>query len=58
MPDCDHVYDLESIESSEGSKAGTRTVWLVCTICAHRQSRLTQRTDAEIAAALAEIDAP
>ena len=58
MPDCDHEFTLESIESPEGSKAGTRTIWLLCTICALRQSRLTQRTDAEIQAALAEIDTP
>jgi hypothetical protein len=58
MSDCEHVYTLESIENPEGGKAGTRTIWLICTICAHRQSRLTQRTDAEIEAALAEIETP
>lgn len=59
MPDCDHVYTLESIETPEGSGAGTtRTVWLRCTICDQRQARLTQRSDAEIQAELAELEAP
>jgi len=57
MPDCDHKYTLESIETPEGTEPGNgiRTAWLICELCAHRQSRLTRRTDAQIEAELAEI---
>jgi len=60
MSDCDHEFVLESIESPTGTegRGTTRTIWLACTICSHRQPRLTQRTDAEIQAALAELDTP
>lgn len=55
MTDCDHVYQFESIENPADTQGTnlTRTMWLLCTLCAHRLGRLTQRTDAEIAAEIA-----
>jgi hypothetical protein len=55
MTDCDHEYILESIASPSGTEGrGTvRTMTLQCTLCDHRQARLTQRTDAEIDAEIA-----
>jgi len=54
MTDCDHEYQFESIENPADpqGKNPTRTMWLLCTLCAHRQARLTQRTDDEINAAM------
>lgn len=55
MTDCDHVYQFESIENPTAAQGNnpTRMMWLLCTLCAHRLGRLTQRTDAEIAAEIA-----
>lgn len=61
MPDCDHVYTLESIENPEGTETGkatARTVWLICTLCSERQARITRRTDAQIQAELDELYPP
>ena len=55
MTDCDHVYQIESIENPADTQGNnlTRMVWLSCTLCAHRLGRLTQRTDGEINAEIA-----
>jgi hypothetical protein len=55
MLDCDHEYTLDAIENPSGAEGRgiTRTVWLVCSRCGHRQARLTNRTDDEINAELA-----
>jgi hypothetical protein len=55
MTDCDHEYILESIANPSGAEGRgiTRTAWLVCTTCGHRQARLTQRSDDEINAEIA-----
>jgi hypothetical protein len=56
MLDCDHEYTLESIENPSGAEGQgiTRTIWLLCSLCAHRQPRLTNRSDDQINA---EIEA-
>ena len=54
MLDCTHEFTLESIENPSGAKGqGIRTIWLLCSLCAHRQARLTNRTDDEIYAEIA-----
>lgn len=55
MTDCDHIYELESIETPEGSEgtSAPRTAWLKCVICGKRQGRITRRSDAQINAELA-----
>ena len=57
MLDCDHEYTLDAIENPAGAEGRgiTRIAWLVCSRCAHRQARLTNRTDDEINAELAAI---
>jgi hypothetical protein len=57
MLDCDHEYTLDAIENPSGAEGRgiTRTAWLVCSRCGHRQARLTNRTDDEINAGLAAI---
>lgn len=49
---CDHVYRLDSIEPAS-TPGASRVVWLQCTLCGHRQPRITARSDAEIQA---EVD--
>ena len=59
MTDCDHEYELGSIESPSGKEGRgiVRTVTLRCKRCDHRQTRFTQRTDAEINAEIAALTA-
>ena len=53
MTDCDHRYNLESIESSAGAKAGPFTASLLCSRCQDRRLIRTLRTETEILAELA-----
>ena len=47
--DCAHRYSVASIEGA----GRARTLWLKCDKCGGSLARLTNRTDAEIAAELA-----
>ena len=59
MLDCNHEYTLESIENPSGAKGqGTpRIIWLACSLCEHREGRLTNRSDDQINAEIAATSA-
>jgi hypothetical protein len=54
MP-CQHDYRLDSIDPAK-HPGEPRTAYLACTLCQHRQARITTRTDDEINAELAALD--
>ena len=45
---CDHVFQVESIDNADAPDGSTRTLNLVCSLCGHKQRRLTQRSMAAI----------
>jgi hypothetical protein len=49
MAECVHRYAISSVEP----RGRSRTVWLTCSLCGDVLTRVTNRTDAEIATELA-----